>query len=337
MAPKRNSRTMKIEPAVMRLVFTIPNDLPTHYIDLSQCASIVNRRFYRQGLNWAVSGFKYLTSQGVTGDISISKLPTSWTMGNSWEKGFRAWQRMNRESLDETPSVRPKFLDFKVFADTLHHTLGKDLNLLPNNSFFQDSTPGEWEMSKYVVPDTTAGATGGVNNFEIIATGASYPGGGASGLNAVSLIEGYAASRGLPDILDPNTPDDASDADGATPENFLTAIFNDGTQQADQVVTDMITENNLAPYPFENDGVNTDTMYPGGANQMPGLQLHDFELVTATTVGGTTRLIGGEFPCGLIRINESLQGEDPELYTWLIVDLVPGLHRGYLCESMTEM
>lgn len=335
MARKKNAAMVKIEPSVMRLVFTIPNNLPTHYIDLSQCVSIANRRFYRQGLNWAVSGFKYLTPQGVTGDISIAKLPTTWTMGNSWEKGFRAWQRMNSEALAEAPSVRPKFLDFKVFADELHHTLGKDLNLLPNNMFFQDATPGEWEMSKYIIPDNQN--PGFSTEREIIATGASYPGTGGSGFNAVSLIEGYAASRGLPDILDPNTPDDALDASGPTPQNYLSALFNQGTSQDDTVLEDMITENNLAPYPFENDGVTTDTQYPGGANQMPGMQLHDFELVTTTTIGGTTRLMGGEFPCGLVRVTESLIGDDPEGYTWLFVDLVPGTHRGYLCEPMTEM
>ena len=55
-----------------------------------------------------------------------------------------------------------------------------------------------------------------------------------------------------------------------------------------------------APYPFENDGVNLDTMYPGGANQLVGLQIHSIENVTGTTIGGTTRIKGGNFPCGLM-------------------------------------
>ena len=156
-------------------------------------------------------------------------------------------------------------------------------------------------------------------------------------MNAVSLIEGYAASRGLPDVLDPNTPDDAADADGATPENFLSALFNEGTQQDDQVISDMIAENNLAPYPFENDGINTDTMYPGGANQMSGLEWHDFVTIfeaNATNGIGIQTLKGGNFPCGLMAIDWT---PDSAANLIIQIDLVPGNHRGYLCEPMTEM
>ena len=325
----------KIQPAVQTLYFAhnAPAGASTSYIDLSQVASLVNRRFYRQGINWAVAGFKFLSTSNFAGSIGVHKLPNTWVMSNAWEKGFRAWQRMNNKALEEAESVRPKFLDFKVYADAEHHTAGVAGNLMPI-SLGGVATPGEWEMSKFVVPNT-ASTTGVASNFEVIATGASYPGGGASTLNAVSLIEGYAASRGLPDVLDPNTPDDAADADGATPENFLSALFNEGTQQDDQVISDMIAENNIAPYPFENDGVNTDTMYPGGANQLTGLQVHDYEYVTATTVGGTSRIKGGNFPCGLIRIDTSSIGD---VGGWvLMIDLIPGEHRGYLCEPMTEM
>jgi hypothetical protein len=156
-------------------------------------------------------------------------------------------------------------------------------------------------------------------------------------LNAVSLIEGYASSRGLPDVLDPNTPTDARDAAGTAPENWMQALFNEGTEQDDAVLTDLTSENNIAPYPFENDGVNTDTMYPNGANQLTGLQWHDLNTDTATTVGGITRFNGGLFPCGLIRViaNNSLNANAASYV--LQLDLVPGHHRGYLCEPMTEM
>ena len=64
----------------------------------------------------------------------------------------------------------------------------------------------------------------------------------------------------------------------------MAATFNDGTDQTTEVLDSMITENNIAPYPFENDGVRTDTMYPGGANQGTGLQIHDVVFITPTTV-----------------------------------------------------
>ncbi len=333
----------KIEPAVQTLTFSTPTVAPgavgNFTIDLSQVASLVNRRFYRQGLNWAVAGFKITAAQGALGTLGVLKLPNTWVMSNAWEKGFRSWQKMNKNALAESASVRPKFLDFKIYADQEHCNAGFGANLLPIDAqqpLPQDYVAGEWIPSKYVVPNTAA--PGAVQNFEVKAVGANYGAGFASGLAAVSLIEGYAASRGLPNIEDPNTPDDAADADGATPENWMSALFNEGTSQDDQVLTDMITENNEAPYPFENDGTHTDTMYPGGANQASSLQWHDTAGLSITTVGGNTYLKGGNFPCGLIRF---VYGADAAATTSfglrIQIDMVPGNHRGYLCEPMTEM
>jgi len=333
------ARTKKIEPAPQTLSFatTVPAGATVDvFIDISQCASLVNRRFYRQGLNWAVSGIKFLSqsSAPLNGSIVVEKLPETWVLSNAWEKGFRAWQRMNNEALAENESVRPRFLDFKIYADSDHHIAGFGANLLPV-TVSGTAVPGEWESSKLRIPDTTI--VGNTREREMVAVGASYPGAGFSGLNAVSLIEGYAASRGLPNVLDPNAPSDASDADGIAPENWISAMSNEGTEQTDRVIEDMITENNIAPYPFENDGVNLDTMYPGGANQLTGLQIHSSEYVTGTTVGGTTRIKGGMFPCGLVCLRLTNSSGEVTLSHAIELDLVPGNHRGYLCEPMTEM
>jgi hypothetical protein len=327
------STSNKIEPAPLRLSFTIGAGLASrNYIDLSQCASLVNRRFYRQGLNWAVGGIT-VVSGGTASDaalVSVYKLPNTWVMSNSWEKGMRNWMRMTKESLAESSSVRPKFLDYKIYADQFHHQAGFGANLLPYSSEAQFG-PGEWEASKYIIPNSAV--AGQVFSREAIAVGGNYPGAGASGLNAVSLIEGYAASRGLPNVLDPNAPDDASDADGAVPQNWLTALHNDGTSQDEEVIEDMISDNNIAPYPFENDGVAVDTMYPGGANQGDGMEFVDMAIFTSTTIGAKARLSGSNFPCGLMRIDMGpFEGTST-----IFVDLVPGNHRGYLCEPMTEM
>lgn len=335
MAKRKMSKRNKIEPAVLTLTLATPGTLAgTHYVDLSQIASLVNRRFYRQGINWAVAGFKFSSTRA--GKVNVYKLPNTWVMSNAWEKAFRAWQRMNNEALQEAESVRPRFLDFKIYADSAHHSAGFGANLLPFDSAGNQVNPGEWEPSEVYTPNGP-NFPGNTTNFELIATGANFPGLGASGLNAVSLIEGYAASRGLPNIVDPNTPDDALDADGSTPENWLSAMFNEGTDRDSEVLEDMITKNNLAPYPFENDGTNLDTMYPGGANQMPALEWHDIVQLyssAATPQIGIQHGKGGTFPCGLIAFNWT-----PEEAANLVIqiDLMPGNHRGYLCEPMTEM
>jgi hypothetical protein len=79
----------KLQPAVKTIV------LPAHslgpgltsltFASLSQIASIVNRRFYRAGLNWAVGGFKVITSGANSqGSVSISKLQETWITSAAW-------------------------------------------------------------------------------------------------------------------------------------------------------------------------------------------------------------------------------------------------------------
>ena len=73
-------------------------------------------------------------------------------------------------------------------------------------------------------------------------------------------------------------------------------------------------------------------MYPGGANQLSGLQLVDTAYFNTGTNANKLYLKGDNFPCGLVRI---VNGASTPI--GVVVDLVPGTHRGYLCESMTEM
>lgn len=340
MAKKRYSKKgNKIEPAVLTMTFaTSESGASTEFIDLSQVASLMNRRFYRQGINWAVAGFKFSSLKG--GTVNVSKLPNTWVMSNAWEKGFRAWQKMNREAQQEADSLRPKFMDFKIYADADHHAAGYSGNLLPvaidAGALATTATPGQWDPSTYEIPLSDASPANSVTR-DVVAVGANYVGPGASGNYAVSLIEGYASSRALPDIRDPNMPSDASDAKGSVAENWQSALFNDGTTQDAEVIQDLETQNNIAPYPFENDGTHLDTMYPGGANQLRGLEWHDFTQIfntSATTNVGIATIKGGNFPCGLIRVDWT---PDEAANLIIQIDLIPGSHRGYLCEPMTEM
>jgi len=337
-------RPKKIEPAVKTLVFNynVPvGPLQSETIDLSQCASLLNRRFYRQGINWAVGSIKVISSGSTAGLIAVSKLPETWVMSNAWEKAYHAYRKMNEIALEESESVRPRFEDFKIYADVVHHQAGYVGNLLPTATLvgISPATPGEWESSKLLLPVTgPATTTPGVTfEREMVAVGANFPGNSpVTGLNAVSLIEGYANSRALPNILDPNVPDDAQHSDGGAPENWLGALFNDGSAQDADVLSVLTSENNLAPYPFENDGIHLDTMYPNGETQLTGLQIHDVDTITSTTVGGVSRIKGGLFPCGLMRF-DVLNTGDSTMGVNIIIDLVPGTHRGYLCQPMQDM
>lgn len=339
---KRNYTVMnrkKVEPSVLRFQVTLPtltseNVSDVSYLDLSQIVSLLNRRFYRQGLNWAVSDIKHLsaTSDGSIADgfVQISKLPNTWVMHNAWKKSFEAWRKMVANATDESgaQSIKGKFLDFKIYADAGHHTAGFAANLLP--IFFDTGapyTPGQWQPSELQIPVQNAVT----DTRELIAVGPNSPGvSPVSGFDAVSVVQGYADSRALPSTADPNVPADAND-------NWMVQLFDNVSDQDQDVLADLEVMGNNPPYPFEGDQAgNIDTQYPGGESQAPGLQFHDFQYITGTTVGGHTHLSGGLFPCGLMKITTTATvAGDAQLFQGLVIELCPGDHRGYLAESMS--
>jgi hypothetical protein len=322
MAKRKYSKMKKIEASEMTLSFvteTVPGGtVGNFYIDLSQCASIVNRRFYRQGINWAVSGIKILS--GVNASIGCRRLPNTWVMSNAWEKGFRAWKRQQDETIEDgtQESVKAKFNDFKIFADSQHLAGGFVRNLLP---FTIEPTgaqatyaPGEWEASQIVIPNYGTPGT----NYEpfIMAVGDDV--GGAGG--AFSLIKAYENSRSVPQSPDPVTPGGVLNT-----ENIYRAMFDVGDNNED-VLENVVGKNDELPY--------DQLAYPGADINAPNLITHDFDTITGTTIGSMTRMKGGNFPCGLMNflfIPETTSG------VTIQVDLVPGNHRGYLCEPMTDM
>ena len=332
MVRKYSSRKGRnLEPAQMTLTFATPADGGGAYtIDLSQAASLANRRFYRQGINWAVASVKVFSVE--SGSVALYKLPTTWVMANAWKKGFESWMKRIRQAVSESQSVVGKFLDFKVYADSIHHQQGFGANLMPIASLGIAATPGEWIPAQISIDPTGLSP----NEFEIKAVGGNYGGVGASGKQAVSLIDGYATSRALPSESDPNVPAQSADIDSGTPENWLQGMFVENSAN-DENVIDQVILFDQPPYPYEGDGTAIDTHYPGGPNQMQGLEYHDVaQLVSysGTNQVGTQMLKGGNFPCGLMRFVWTPEGNANCV---IQVNLVPGGHRGYLCEPMGDM
>lgn len=288
--------------------------------DLSQIASLINRRFYRQGLNWAVAGIKILTTNA--GTVSVSKLPNTWVTSNAWEKAFRAWNKQQMDAIEDAgaQSAVARFRDFKVYADEQHVADTYAVNLLPYDGAFPPApfAAGEWEPSQIVVPNLLPDASGSLvdpTEYFLHMVGTNNYLGQSRG-----IIEGYADSRAYP-----QSPDPVSPVIGA-PANWMRQMFDVGNDTSE--ITENATDrNDDLPYPQVD--------YPGGQTQAPTLQVHDVSFITNTTIGGTTRLKGGNFPCGLMRFN--WVPTDTTSNIRIQIDLVPGSHRGYLCEPMTEM
>ena len=205
---------------------------------------------------------------------------------------------------------------------------GSDLNLTNLLPYFVDAAAspvatagGEWQPSDIVVPNLLPDASGSEvdpDEFLLHMVGDNNHLGVSRG-----MIAGYAQSRSFPQSPDPVSPALSSDL------NWMRQMFDVGNDNR-EVVANATGKNDELPYPQTN--------YPGGTTQMPGLQVHDYVNIFETNVTngiGIQRLKGGNFPCGLIGIDWYPDQGTTNLT--LQIDLVPGNHRGYLCEPMTEM
>ena len=309
----------KIEPAVMKIYFSIPNVVEGSdedlYIDISQVASIVNRRFYRQGLNWAVQGFEVFTNPNVSGSIGIFKVPNTWMAFNAWQKAFSHWLEQQNETIDEAgiQSTVARYRDYKIFADREHVSAGFAANWIPVDADLTPFATGEWEHSQVVLPNY--GASGNTEE-----RGMHFVGGDHAG--SFGLISNYSLSRSYPHSPDPAIP--------AAVDSMFNQMQNVGFDD-DEIIDNVTNKNNDLPYDQDN--------YPGGGVNAPTLQKVDSWESPASSITNEQHLDGGNFPCGLIKVVSSLNDPVPSSLTsgLLCLKLVPGMARGYLNEPMQDV
>lgn len=319
---RNNNKMTRRQPAVLQMSFLV--ETGTSYIDLALCASILNRRSYKQeNHTWGVASFELFT--GGSGVVSLEKLPETWVYKNAYKKSKSLYDKMNDQVLDTEPGIEGKYADFKIGMNVDHvaqsiqdagNPTGRILTpITPSGVFTVADFNGavapiaDWDFSKLEIPnDPVSGTTTGYTMHAV----------GASTGTSKGLINGYELSRARPNQQEPNVPNT---------EGWMNELFDDG-EQLEEIRDNLNTDNDRAPYPVgqETGGI---AYYPGGSNELAELQTHSFCNFTPTTVSAKNTIMGGMFQNGLIAINNST---DQQLS--LIIHLMPGSHRGYLCEVM---
>ncbi len=302
----------KIQPSVLTLNYSGDG-----FIDIAQGLSLVNRRFYRQGMQYAAAGFTVQFSGAAAGNVRIETLPTTWVSSNAWHKAFAMWKKQQDEAIADSgsESAVAKFRDFKIFMDTVHVDAGAAANLLPTyGDGSANFSPGEWDMSQIVVPNVISDGSSDVDPAEyyLHMVGVNNNAGVSRG-----IIAGYAASRSYPQSPDPVEPG----VEGT--DNWMNRMFNVGNDNP-VVVANAVDHNDDLPYPQVD--------YPGGDTQAPGLQLHSAHAISATTISNRFMIPGCTIPCGLLKFTN-----DTGVNAQLQIHLVPGDYRGYLAEPMQDM
>ena len=311
-----------MDPVQLKFGFDMPAAPGTYYLDLSQVASLANRKFLRQGLNWAVSNIEFWSDGNSS--CTISKLPQTWVMANSWNKGFASWRESRDQVLDGNPSIEAKYSDFKIYFDSQHQILGVANNILPygfSTSLGLDDSY-EWESSELEIPNDPV--PGAVATYNVHALGADTAA-------SKALISGYALSRSRPNQVEPNAP---------AANSWMQQLFDVG-DQLPEIREDVVEENASPPYLVGSPtGANSDEeFYPGGSNQADDFQsfMQDILVTRASTALASDN--SGPFlaPCGLIRFDIVHPVESSPTQIVIFVEVVPGPVKGFMAQPMQEM
>lgn len=309
----------RIPPTVRKLSFDIPAATADVYVDIGQCLSLLNRKAFRQGMEYYVESWTITSS--VASRVGIQTLQQSWVNSNAWVKAFRTWIK-SQEQVEDFDQLKGRYHDFKVYFDHTHATAGVAANQIPEGfspalvAGVSATAAASWDASEIQIPNVAVpGATVGYQLHML----------GPDG-NSKGIVEGYANSRARPQLTDPNT------LTGTV--SWMETAFDTGDNLG-EIVTDLTHENDSPPYFIDED--TAFEFYPGGSNQANGAGYgFDVQPVMAINpaVGSWASKHGRGFtaPCGLIHIYN-----DGETLVNVTLNIAIGPSKGVMARPMQDV
>lgn len=325
---KQSSRRKKATPAITDLVYRwTPASVDQgaansqdQYLDLFRDLSIVNRRHYQQDKSLIVNGITFIYPDGAT----IATYPTftlkafsagnSWSVQNAFVKGKALWNQMNELVLEDNPSIEGKWAGFKVKLDD---HMGAVNTLNPEDGDEADYLQGEWQYSRYVMPQHEVWA----NTGDPAVDGTPKPAleryahlVGADYGDSIGLVNAYQYSRATVQPVDPSVPAGMSGS-------FFNLLTDSGSQEPE--LADVIEDANDEPPYDQNE-------YPGGSTNADCAVLHSQGATSQMSpTGGIGPLV---LPCGLLRI----KGTIIDAPVTVIVHVSQGRYKGVAAIDMGQ-
>jgi len=333
-----------MQPAVTDLMFKIPAagtaSGDVSYIDTARELSKINRRLYSQARMYAYQGLTFIwradgnvpaqATDLATIEVKLSTAGNTWVVQNAHTKGEALWDEMQDLVLDDNPSVKGRWHDFKVKLDYLMST-GRIIKCVDSGGV--EIREGEWDYATYVMPehdvDPVSGLPLDADEFIPVLIGADVslartpPATGFTGVR--SLVKAYEESRGTVQPVDPNVP-------AGLTTSFFNLLTDSGSQEP-ELAEVILDENNAPPYD-DNDYVGGDF---NGVNPL----IVGYGAISAAEVDG--RIGGFVAPCGLIHME--IVGYDgtgtvvptadmPEID--VILHVAPGMYKGVASVKMGQ-
>lgn len=272
------------------------------YIDIARELSVQLRKFHRQGLIYRVTGGA-IHDSNQNAYVKFNTAPDTWATRVAWRRGKRYFDKQFEEILSLTPSLKPKYHDYKVFLLD-NHTTSNTIRCVDSQEnaggVAGAGAPwpsGEWVYSQYISedPDGTAPSFTTTNrnndNFYSHIVGPSVPGGGlGDNWTRVGLISSWARSTSYPD---PSGEPVIGSGVSADP---LVNLF-DESDADDEKVDLLNSDNDQTPY---------DEVYPPGEAAL-NLQRQAFASCSAGA-GAVAYFTGFDAICGLIELDFTVSG-----------------------------
>jgi hypothetical protein len=275
----------KKSPTITRLSFEFDGG-STQFIDIARALSILNRKFYRQGVYYYVNSVEIYNDE--TGVVDLHTLPDNWITKNAHQRGFKLFQKMNAMVDDVSSGFRPKYHDFKVFMSNRHYQAGSasprlyDINAATSGPL----NPDDWIYSKFVSADDDHNGAANADEFNVHMLGGHN---GSTGIwNSIGLIRSYQDSRATVQITDPqDTPTSMA------PIDPLINVFDfSSEEQMNDIIENLDADNDNTPYDVDN--------YIG---RMDASMQHVARIGTEVGVGRVGRAAGFCAPFGLICVD----------------------------------
>lgn len=327
MARKRKRKSRGLQPAVTTLYFqadTATAGDSRSYVDTAKELSKVNRRLYEQGRLYAYQGLTFIWRQSASSPLAslectVRTAGNTWMVHNAFVKGEALWHQMQELVLEDNPSIKGKWHDFKVQLWEGQST-ARQLNA--KDAAGTDYKAGEWNISTYVMPQHDVNPTSGE---PLAATELSAMLIGDDTTTKRSLLKAYEESRATVQADMPNVPAGVTDS-------FFNLLTDTGSQEP-ELATVIIDENDNPPYDLDE--------YPGAATNAPTPVAVQFGATSTAEVDGNV----GAFvaPCGLVEIElvgYDATGVQVATADMPIIDLLlhvaPGMYKGVAAVPMGQ-
>lgn len=291
----------KTSPTVVRLSFEGDGNT-TRFIDIGRALSVINRKFYRQGVYYYVNSVELYNNEDAY--IDLHTLPDTWVTKNAWNLGFSKFQKMN--NLSDVP--RPKYHDFKVrMTNSQSETNTMDPDMYAINGSNASMAPDEWKYSEIT---TLASDGGAADEFLLHMLG---PHDGSEGnWQSIGLIQSYAASR-----PEPNSAGEPDLVHLAEQDPMMTLFETSSDGGLENIGKNLNDNNDQTPYDH-NDYIGE------SASHMQ----HVARLATSQITGRVAKASGFCAPLGLICVDPQQTSTDYRI----VINLAQGTYHGVYAE-----